>query len=167
MKAKEIDVDSVRNVLDYNPLTGLFKWKKSRQGVKIDLSAGYKMKNGYLGISIDNRDYYAHRLAWAYVNGDIPDGQCVDHINGSRTDNRISNLRIGTQGQNMQNQKVAHSKNKSTGVLGAYFVKGKGKFKSTICTNGKTKHLGYFATVEEASAAYLSAKRQVHEFGEL
>jgi len=85
----------------------------------------------------------------------------IDHINGIRHDNRISNLRLATNKQNCQNTKQARVNNKS-GFLG---VSPSGdKFISTIQKNGKQLYLGTFETKEEAHEAYLNEKRKLHEF---
>ena len=60
-------------------------------------------RNGYLRISIENKQYSIHRLIWETFNGTIPEGYCIDHIDGNRANNSISNLRLTTQSENMKN----------------------------------------------------------------
>ena len=114
-------------------------------------------------ISIDGRKHLAHRLAWLYVNGYCPPGD-IDHINGDRAANRISNLRLATRSENLQNQSKAQKHNK-TGLLGVSHRRG--KFRAQIRVDGKKMHIGTFPTPEEAHTAYLEAKRQFHPFGTL
>lgn len=157
--------DDLKKVLIYKPETGEFFWKEWKNGRRKSLKAGFKMRNGYIGIGINGRQFYAHRLAVLYMMGYMPDGD-VDHRDSNGLNNRWDNLRCGTHGQNMQNQQRARSNNK-LGVLGVCFDKSRGKFKATIHVDGKIKNLGRFATVEEASAAYVEAKRRHHDFCEI
>ena len=60
-------------------------------------------RKGYLRISIGGKNYSIHRLVWEAFNGPIPNGYYIDHIDGDRSNNSISNLRIVTQSENMKN----------------------------------------------------------------
>ena len=106
-------------------------------------------------------EYLGYRLAWLYVHGKLPDGD-IDHINGKPSDDRIKNLRDVSRSVNLQNQRAARSNN-SSGLLGVFFQKTMNKWTSKIQLDWKTKSLGYFDTAEEAHAAYLKAKRELHE----
>ena len=110
-------------------------------------------------ISIDNRIYPAHRLAWLYTFGVWPSHH-IDHIDGNKWNNRLANLRDVTRAVNMQNQKNAQSNNQS-GLAGA--MKNGNGWMARIRTNGNTKYLGTFPTVFQAHEAYLAAKRELHE----
>lgn len=145
-------------LLSYSPETGIFSRKSSRHGE----SVGFLNAHGYVCFRVDGKSYYAHRLAWLMVHGEWPAGQ-VDHINGLRTDNRICNLREATNAQNCQNIRSARHHSRS-GLLGASFHKGAGKWRSTINVDCRQVHLGFFATAEEAHAAYLKAKAELHPF---
>lgn len=101
-----------------------------------------------------------HLVALAFGLLDQP-GQVVDHINGVRTDNRLSNLRAATRQQNSQNRQGA-TKRSSTGLLGAHYEQQTRKFKACIGVKGKYTTLGRFDTAEAAHAAYLDAKRRMH-----
>jgi hypothetical protein len=154
--------ERLRELLHYAPETGAFTWRaRSRNGVQVGAVAGCGHGEGYWFIGIDGRRYFAHRLAWLYVHGAWPTAD-IDHINGVRNDNRIVNLRDVTRSVNLQNQRRAPNHNKSSGLLGASFNARKLKWKSTIGVGGKPRHLGFFATAQEAHAAYVAAKRDVH-----
>jgi hypothetical protein len=93
-----------------------------------------------------------------------PAGREIDHINGNGLDNRRSNLRVVTRSENMQNQRKARADNKSSGLLGVSWHKPGRNWTAQITIAGKRTHLGIFDTSSEAHAAYLSAKRNLHDF---
>lgn len=161
----KVTVERLKELLDYDPMTGLFKWKVRRKGVEAGDVAGAVNHEGYISIGIDNSVYKAHRLAWLYMFGRMPNGM-MDHRNGDRADNRIENLREATPGQNSQNKHVASAKNKSSGLMGVSWSNDRNKFYARICVNGKVRALGRFDTAEEAHQAYLAAKRELHPFAE-
>ena len=152
--------ERLEELFDYQPESGLFFRKQKNSRAKAGSIAGHIKDNGYIAINVDGGKYHAHRLAWIYINGCEPSGD-IDHIDGDRTNNRISNLRNVSRSTNLENIKKAKSHNKSTGILGAY-PSGNG-FTSKIQVKGKTYHLGSFKTVEQASTAYMEAKRKYHE----
>lgn len=130
-----------------------------------DDRAGSRSTDGYIDIKIDGRTYRAHRLAWLYTYGRWPTGQ-IDHRNGVRDDNRINNLRDVSRDVNAQNQRQAH-RGKSTNLpIGVYPPDprwGSSGYTAQIGVGGKKIKLGTFTTVGEAYAAYVSAKRRLHE----
>lgn len=89
-----------------------------------------------------------------------PEGSDVDHINGNRLDNRLSNLRICSRGQNIWNSKL--KKNNSSGFKGVDFVKSKSLFRARIRTIFGRINLGYFKTAEEAAESYIEAANYHH-----
>jgi hypothetical protein len=145
----------------YDPETGLFRRIGSKGPERIGTIPKVK-GNGYLNIGLDYNVYRAHRLAWLYVHGSWPDGQ-IDHINGDKLDNRISNLRVATTSQNKQNMRKARSDSRS-GLIGATWYSKYGKWRAAIQVDGKKRHLGYFDTAEEAHKAFIEQKRLHHEF---
>jgi hypothetical protein len=161
MSDKMLTAEELKKVLTYNPDTGDFHWlittsARARAGCR----AGNLSALGYRVIKYLGRTYRAHRLAWLYVHGEWPSNQ-IDHINGDRQDNRIGNLRDVSAKVNLQNLRAAFPKSK-TGLLGVSSM-ASGHFLAKIRADGQIVHIGTFSTPEEAHAAYIRAKRQLHE----
>lgn len=159
MRLSQLTAERLSEVLAYDQSNGAFTWLVKVSGRRVGDKAGGIDEHGYIRIVVDGLRYKAHRLAWLYVNGDWPGGD-IDHINGDRSDNRISNLRDIPHAANTQNRRKAH-KNNGTGLLGAH--RDRNSFKSSIHSDGKQIFLGMFDTAEEAHQAYLKAKRRLHE----
>lgn len=124
--------------------------------------AGCLTKFGYWYIGCGYRHYLAHRFVWFLHNGEIPNGLDIDHIDGDRSNNKISNLRLATRSQNLRNKKI--SKSNKTGFKGVFKLPN-GRFQSSIRVNGKQNYLGVFSTAEEAGLAYdLAAMEFYGEF---
>lgn len=95
--------ERLKELLDYNPDTGEFRWRViqgNRKG-----KAGSLHKSGYIHIQIDRKILKAHRLAWLYQYGQLPDLE-VDHIDGVKSNNTIKNLRLATKSENQRNSKI-------------------------------------------------------------
>ena len=155
-----LTAERLREVLDYDPETGVFVWRvRTSNCIKVGSVAGGQRQDGYFAIGLDGKTYLSHRVAWLWVNGFWPQ-YAIDHIDGDLTNNRISNLRDVDQTINMQNVKRACVNNKTSGLLGTH-PSGK-KWRAQIAVSGKMHYLGTFDTPEEAHAAYLGAKRLFH-----
>jgi hypothetical protein len=155
-------MSEIKDILSYDMETGEFRWKINRGGfAKAGTMAGSIDTHGYRQIMLQRKLYLAHRLAWFYVTGEWPKYQ-IDHIDGDRTNNRFANLRDVIKITNVQNQKSAHSNNKSSGLLGVSWRADIGKWVAGIRISGKRKSLGHFTSKEEAHAAYITAKRKYH-----
>lgn len=141
----------LRQALIYDPTTGVFtRAKQSSNRIKVGDIAGSPDAKGYLCIRVVGKTYKAHRLAWFYVHGEWPAGE-IDHINHDRADNRISNLRDVTKSTNQQNRRAVRG-----------YSKDGTRWKAQIRVDGKFRHLGCFSTSQEAHAAYLAAKSEMH-----
>ena len=149
----------LNDLLDYNPETGLFTWKKNRGNVRAGSIAGTLHRTGYVHITINRKIYKAHRLAYKMYYGSDPVDQ-VDHIDCDRSNNRIANLRDATPSQNHANTRVR--KKNSSGIKGVYMTSNRKKFpwKACIKINKKLTYLGSYKTKEEAALAYDKAAKE-------
>ena len=165
MRSKDwLTVEEARSRLNYDPETGRLTWKKLRNTRRIGEEAKSLDVAGYVQVNISGTLVKGHRLAWLLHYGAWPDGD-IDHINGVRNDNRISNLRCVSPKVNCQNQRVG-SRPSVTGLIGVH-LQGRGsankRYRAKIWVDGRQIHLGGYATPEEAHAAYVLAKRKYHE----
>lgn len=164
MAVSDLTAARLRELLSYDAETGEWTWRVARRRMLPGSPAGTVKANGYLQISIDNRTYSAHRLAWLYVNGAWPSEQ-IDHINGIRQDNRFANLRDVRLAENIQNNFRARKGKTSCALLGVTKDKRTKKWKAAITANGVVFRLGQFETAEAGHAAYLEAKLALHSVG--
>lgn len=158
----EVTQADVRELLDYDPETGVFTWRDHRSSrVRAGDVAGHVGRNGYRRIKIGGVHYLAHRLAWLYMTGGWPPEE-VDHRNGCKDDNRFDNLRCASSSQNKWN-KGANITN-PLGLRGVTHVKrGLSKpYRAVIKVGEQSRHLGYFETAEEAHEAYLAEAIRHH-----
>jgi hypothetical protein len=155
MNIKELPSKEVLHDLFYYKNGNLFH-KKSQSKGKADHVVGWIEKNGYSATNVKGVRYRVHRLIYQFHHGCCPN--FIDHIDGNKQNNNIENLRPATMSENNQN-----TKEKNTNKLG---VKGvcmeRGKYKANIKINGKSKHLGYFYTLEEAKNVYEDFSKKIH-----
>jgi hypothetical protein len=131
---------------------GWLYWRKKSHPSKPDTMVGKKIttrrSDGYYQVKLDGRAYRVHRIVWALAHNQDPGSLQIDHINGDRGDNRLSNLRLCSASQNMLN-KSRQQTNKS-GVKGVCRVSSaRAKPWRAYCR----QLLGAFATREEAVVA--------------
>jgi hypothetical protein len=148
-----ITLERLREVLHYDPLTGIFTWrvKQGRNGP--GKRAGSVKKDGYRDIGIDGKTYREHRLAWMYMEGEFPELD-IDHKNRVQADNRFSNLRPATVSENGQNRTAK----------GVTFHKQTRKWQAQIRVDGKHIYIGLFPDEKLAINAYLDKKAELHPF---
>lgn len=157
-----ITSDQLREVLEYCPSSGLFRWKKTNsRKVKVGQVAGTEGARGIcINSTLFGKPMLAHRLAWLYVTGEFPArGMVIDHKDRNPYNNAFSNLRLCTQQQNTWNQGLK-TVNK-TGVKGVSLL-ASGRYHARIRTIEGIKLLGNFKTIEEAASAVQKARLEYH-----
>lgn len=156
-----IDCIRLRELLKYDPETGLFTWKiQTNSRAPVGSIAGENsITHGYRTLGINGKLYRQHRLAWFYVHGTWP-VKNIDHINGNRLDNRIANLRDVSQAVNAQNLQGAKTNNAS-GFLGVDWRPKRNKWRAQIRIGGVKKEIGNFDTAEQAHQAYINARASI------
>lgn len=154
-----LTAEELREILTYDPDTGLFHWKKHRNKNKIGQRAGAVSKgDGYRRIVINGTHFVEQRLAWLYVTGEWPIF-IVDHDNEHRADNRFENLKDVSWSANNLKRKL-HPRNTS-GEKGVSLHKS-GRWRASLFFNGRQVYHKLFSTKEEAAAAYAEQRKQYH-----
>lgn len=143
---KRKDVSSAKNV-------SFCKMWNSRYA---DKEAGTNFQ-GYVSVHLNGKIYLAHRIIWVMNKGEIPNGFIVDHIDGDRANNRLSNLRLATQKANLRNQ--GKNAGNSSGVPGVYWVGRVNRWRAMCKTDRKIHHLGYFEEKRDAIEAAANFRR--------
>lgn len=162
-----MDAGRARELFSYDEKTGVLIWRVTDRFRSAGDQVGHIGRNGHLVVSKLGEFGYlqVHRIIWLVFYGENPKG-VIDHINGVKTDNRISNLRDVSVQINVQNQREPHKNNKS-GLLGVSWDKKFSKWRAqiTITKDGRTRslNLGRYSTKEQAHSAYLNKKREIHE----
>lgn len=147
--AKRITADEVKRRIHYDPDTGIFT-HLTKARTNGQNQAGTRGPKGYVYLHLDRKKYLAHRLAWLYVYGFYPDkDKQVDHINGVRWDNKITNLRIVSKRENQQNREE-HRNGRLPGALPSG-----SRWRARLRQGDKRLELGTYATQEEAHYVYL------------
>lgn len=157
---------AIRECLDYNPETGSIIWiNPTSNRVKVGDEAGALSKSGYRDIGICNVTVGAHRVAWFLYHNRYPPA-FLDHKNGIRHDNRISNLRPATITQN--NHNLSSHRGSTSRFKGVGWSKAARKCRAYIYDGGKQKHLGLFIDERDAALAYNKEAQRLHkEFARL
>ncbi len=149
----------LREILDYDPATGVFRWKETMnsQAMAGQVAGCMSHPSPFVQFNIGDKNYHGHRLAWFYVHGVWPEHD-IRHVNDNGRDNRIANLKEAT------NQQIILSfplrRNNTSGYKGVSFHKKTRRWRASLHTKEKWIHLGLFDTKEEAYEAYCEAGRQ-------
>jgi HNH endonuclease len=128
-------ISILHEYFNYDPDNGQLTWKVNRSKSKIGQVINNHNEKGYIRFRFNRENWRVHRVAWAMHHGEDPGNFQVDHINGQRDDNRITNLRLVTNSENNCNMKLT-TKNKS-GVRGVNWIKHCKKWRAEIKFRGK------------------------------
>lgn len=160
-RAKQ-DIDLIKKYLKIGDDGELVRIRKLKDGsIKYSKPKCKENNFGYIILSVAKKHISYHVLVWILsTDKDIPAGYYIDHINGNKTDNRIENLRLVTQRQNMQNMKC----HREGCFRGVQYRADKGKWNPRIWINGKKLSLGYYWSPEEAEKVYMVASNCVDEY---
>jgi len=140
----------LKELVSYDPKTGHFTRKHASKRKAKGSVFGTKNPDVYVTFKLDGVSYRAHRLVWLYVYGRFPN-EMIDHKNGFRGDNRLTNLREATASQNAYNS-VRKRRSGSTGYKGVHKVGN--RWYAHCKVNKKTHALGGYGSAEEAAKAY-------------
>jgi hypothetical protein len=154
----EISQSKLKEILDYDRETGIFRNRISRGSrAKKGCAAGWVDRHGYRKIVHKGKIYCAHRLAWLYEFGIIPD-RPIDHINHIRDDNRISNIRLVSPQGNSRNKSMAS--NNISGKTGVFYHKRDCRWLAKISINGQQVELGRYKCKENAVSVRVAAEKK-------
>lgn len=171
MAAKPLpDQALLLKLLRYEPETGKLYWRERTDKYGFATRRSYLSWNGkYPGTEAFTADdglgypngcimgvgYKAHRIIWKMVTGEEPD--CIDHINGDRSDNRFCNLRSVEKAENNRNARTY--KSNTSGQPGVHLRKD-GSWVARITVQGRRQNIGSFKTKEDAVRARKAAERK-------
>jgi hypothetical protein len=151
----------LRELISYEPETGNWTWlvKRNNRTPATSPAGCLHKSSGYLIIKVDNVAYQAHQLAHLYMTGSWAETEMLDHKDTDRSNCKWENIRPATRSENL-----ANSKRRADNTSGYKGVEQHGlRWKARIRVHGVLRHIGYFDSPEEASAAY--AKEAIIAFG--
>ena len=160
---REVTPQSVREAFDYDPATGIVRWRKQcGPRCRVGAQVGTKHYTGYLTVKLAGKRHQLHRIIWLWMTGHWPP-VFIDHKNGKPLDNRWANLRLATVAENNRNC-FAHRDNKlnTKGVSEVKSRRGVVKYRAQIKHRGKVYYLGQYDTIELAANAYKIAAATMH-----
>ena len=161
------EYDSEKGVLIRKPIPegmgNFFERKALKRHIGKVVGENSRSEEGYLYVRIFGTNYCVHRVIWTMINGDIPDGFQIDHINGNVRDNRVENLRVVSQIENSRNAR--RQRNNKTGLNGVMLRSDNGRYRVRINvteSSGKERRItvGHFDDFFEACCARKSAENR-------
>ncbi len=169
----------LRELLNYDPETGAFRWKErdvswfqpsARRSAAHICALWNARYAGKPALTAKNQDGYrhgyilgvhvkAHQVAWAWVHGCWPENE-IDHGDGDEANNRIRNLQDTTHQSNSLNRRAYQKASDLPPGVKFYPNRRVRPYQARIRIRGKSLSLGYHDTPEKAHAAYLDAARE-------
>jgi hypothetical protein len=164
-KTDDDNIESFRILSDYpDYMVSNFGRVISRKCKKEKFMKQTLKKGGHLSLTLyknkKSKTFGIHHLIGLAFISNPENKPIVDHIDRNKLNNNIINLRWVTYSENRQN--VGISKRNTSTYKGVSFNKVSNKYKAQIGINGKSKHLGYYITAEEASEAYETQAKIIH-----
>ena len=157
MKSETIEVNG-REITCY-PDGSIEQFNKREQSLVRQMGNNSR---GYLKVRIADKCFRVHRLVAQALLPDWDDSLQVDHINGLRDDNRVSNLRMVS---NQQNSRAC--RRPTTGATskfrGVSWDTLRGKWEARINVDGRSIYIGRFSGEIEAAIAY-NGSAIIHSF---
>lgn len=149
-------MSTLNELFDYDAGTGILRYKKPRIHCVPGNAVGTRHKSGYLVARVEGKYCWVHRIIWELINGPIPKGLFIDHIDGNCLNNRLANLRLVTNRENLRNaRRYSHSKHEAMGI-----AKRANRWIARIRVDSKLIHLGSFMSKKEAIAARKAAEQK-------
>lgn len=159
MKTNQLTQKRLKELLHYDPETGVFTRRWPRGAAKAGSVAGTPHNAGYLQIVIDSKHYLLHRLAVLYMTGAHPLAD-TDHKDGNRANNKWANLRVADRSQNGCNK--AMQKNNTSGIKGVSWCSAYSKWKAQLSFQGRRVLAKNFEKIEDAALAVRQAREKYH-----
>jgi hypothetical protein len=174
LHTKKMPPKSLLNeLIEYDPISGNLSWRKRQLkwfaaygarnpavaakiwNSKFSGKPAFVTRRGkYLSGKLFHQHFYSHRIIWKMVHGEDPIE--VDHIDGNKSNNSISNLREASRNTNLMNRPL--TKRNTSGITGVWFSKGKQKWTAAIKSNSKAIYLGVFDSKNDAAKARRDAE---------
>lgn len=160
--------EELLRIFRYDEETGFLYKKPSKTNLN-EIKVGFLLKTSdpksYLCIRHKNVSYLQHRIIWRFVTGQDPGQLEIDHVNNIKNDNRWINLRLATHDNNNQNTQI--QKNNSSGFKGVAWHEQRQAWRAYVSIGprgkSKQKHIGLFATAEEAAEARRLYVSELHK----
>lgn len=132
----------------YDKSDGSLYWKirPSKRIMWGSQAGSLKTSKGYYSVMLKGKNYMLHNLIWNFHNGEIAEGQTVDHKDKNPSNNHMSNLRLANESQ----------QNINTRSRGFKWRSDRHKWSAQHFHNKKERHLGSFTTALQARLAYES-----------
>ena len=156
MKKPLPSAETLRQLLDYNPETGVVSWRVAPSR-NVRVGDPVESRNGnYKCITINKRSYKLHRVIWKLVYGEDPMDAVIDHVDRDPLNNKLSNLRLLSHSENNHNEKVRSTN--TSGTPGVYWDRDKRRWRAFIGVGGRRLNLGRFKDFNEAARARTKAE---------